>query len=53
MEELKKDVDAAKISGAHKNILDNIQDLSLLKKTELVAALQQHHHNVAMKNKVA
>lgn len=43
MEELKKDVDAAKITGVHKTLLDNIQDLSLIKKTDLVAAL---HHQV-------
>lgn len=46
VEELKKDVDAAKINGVHNSLLENIQDLSLLKKTEIVAALHQHaQHN--------
>ncbi|XP_013784044.1 transcription factor LBX1-like [Limulus polyphemus] len=35
MEELKKDVDAAKIHSIHKTIFNNIQDLSLLKSMEL------------------
>lgn len=51
MEELKKDVDAAKIihTGAHHihsgNILDNIQDLSLMKSQELQAAAALHLHH--------
>jgi homeobox protein LBX len=43
MEELKKDVDAAKITSVHKSLLDNIQDLSLIKKSDLVAALHHQH----------
>ncbi|XP_013790311.1 transcription factor LBX1-like, partial [Limulus polyphemus] len=35
VEELKKDVDASKIHTIHKTILSNIQDLTLLKKTDL------------------
>ena len=46
VEELKKDVDAAKLAVIpHASLLDNIQDLTLLKKPELMAAL--HHHQQA------
>ncbi|XP_054159603.1 transcription factor LBX2-like [Oppia nitens] len=41
MEELKKDVDAAKLIPVHKSLLE-IQDLNLLKKAELAAVLHQH-----------
>ena len=41
MEELKKDVDAAKLLPVHKGIID-IQDLSLMKKAEMSALLHQH-----------
>ena len=44
VEELKKDVDAAKMTGVHTSLLENIQDLSLLKKTEIVAALHHAQH---------
>ncbi|XP_076372095.1 transcription factor LBX2-like [Tachypleus tridentatus] len=42
MEELKKDVDAAKMHTIHKTIFNNIQDLTLLKNTELQNA---HAHD--------
>lgn len=32
MEELKKDVESAKILTAHKSFLENVQDLGILKK---------------------
>ncbi|CAG2102808.1 unnamed protein product [Medioppia subpectinata] len=41
MEELKKDVDAAKLIPVHKSLMD-IQDLSLMKKADLAAVLHQH-----------
>lgn len=43
VEELKKDVNAAKLNGVPASLLENIQDLNLLKKTDLVAALHHQH----------
>lgn len=37
MEELKKDVESAKILTAHKSFLENVQDLGILKKKAIVA----------------
>lgn len=51
VEELKKDCDAAKLAVAmpHSHtLLDNIQDLTLLKKPELMAALHHHHQATAV-----
>lgn len=36
MEELKKDVESAKILSAHKSFLENVQDLGILKKKNIV-----------------
>ena len=45
VEELKKDVDAAKITSSMHGVLD-IQDLTMLKqKSEIVAAMHQHAHH--------
>lgn len=36
MEELKKDVESAKLLNAHKSFLENVQDLGILKKKAVV-----------------
>lgn len=36
MEELKKDVESAKLLSAHKSFLENVQDLGILKKKAIV-----------------
>lgn len=36
MEELKKDVESAKILSAHKSFLENVQDLGILKKKTVI-----------------
>ncbi|RWS16174.1 transcription factor LBX1-like protein, partial [Dinothrombium tinctorium] len=43
VEELKKDVDTTKILAIQSTILDNIQDLSLVKKPDIVAAFKLQH----------
>jgi len=39
-EEVKKDLDTSKIIGIHKSLLDNFQNINLMKKQQVLAAFQ-------------
>lgn len=48
MEELKKDVESAKLLTAHKSFLENVQDLGILKKKPMVNMIDECPKNLVM-----
>lgn len=51
MEELKKDVESAKMLTAHKSFLENVQDLGILKKKALMANEEDCPKNLVVSEK--